>query len=90
MTGFLDAVLTVIRTADATTTTIPLCFRPEGVVVGSDGCHLYIADPMGSRIAVLDTTDHSMEFLAVGNQPFRRRSAARISTWATTRTAPSR
>ena len=72
MTGFLDdAVLTVIRTADATTTTIPLCFRPEGVVVGGDGCHLYIADPMGSRIAVLDTTDHSMEFLAVGNQPFR-------------------
>jgi len=72
VTGFLDdAVLTVIRTADATTTTIPLCFRPEGVVVGGDGCHLYIADPMGSRIAVLDTTDHSMEFLAVGNQPFR-------------------
>ena len=72
VTSFVDhAAVTVLRTADATTTTIPLTFRPEGIVVGADGRHLYVADPTGNRIAVIDTTDRSTVFVPVGNKPFR-------------------
>lgn len=72
VTSFVDhAAVTVLRTDDATITTIPLTFRPEGIVVAADGRHLYVADPTGNRIAVIDTTDRSTVFVPAGNKPFR-------------------
>ncbi|HTI74211.1 MAG TPA: Ig-like domain-containing protein [Mycobacterium sp.] len=71
VTSFVDdAAVTVIRTADNTTSRIPLTFRPEGVVVGPDGRRLYVADPVGRRIAMIDPADNSTEFIGVGDHPF--------------------
>ena len=88
VTSFVDhAAVTVLRTDDATTTTIPLTFRPEGIVVGADGRHLYVADPTGNRVAVIDTTDRSTVFVPVGNKaagspPTRCRSSTRPAEWS--------
>jgi YVTN family beta-propeller protein len=70
-TSFVDGTaLTVIRTADNATVRIPLTFRPEGVVVGPDGRHVYVADPAGRRVAVIDTVDETTAFVGVGDRPF--------------------
>ena len=71
VTSFFDqAAVTVIRTADNAISRIPLTFRPEGVVVGPDGRHLYVADPAGRRVAVIDTVDQTTAFVGVGDHPF--------------------
>ncbi|WP_142392552.1 Ig-like domain-containing protein [Mycobacterium sp. 3519A] len=72
VTSFVDeAAVTVIRTADHTSSRIPLAFRPEGVVVGPDGRRLYIADPAGGRVGMLDPDDGAVEYIAVGDHPFQ-------------------
>ena len=71
VTSFVDqAAVTVIRTADNAISRIPLTFRPEGVVVGPDGRHLYVADPAGCRVAVIDTIENTTRFVGVGDHPF--------------------
>lgn len=71
VTSFVDeAAVTVIRTADNAISRIPLTFQPESVVIGPDGRHLYVADPAGGRIAVIDTAEHTTAFIGVGNHPF--------------------
>ena len=91
VTSFVDqAAVTVLRTDDATTTTIPLTFRPEGIVVGANGRHLYVADPTGNRVAVIDTTDRSTVFVPVGNKPFRMALCGADLYVANNQTAPSR
>jgi YVTN family beta-propeller protein len=71
VTSFVDqAAVTVIRTADNAISRIPLTFRPESVVIGPDGRHLYVADPAGRRVAVIDTVEYTTEFVGVGNHPF--------------------
>jgi YVTN family beta-propeller protein len=70
VTSFVDdAAVTVIRTADNSISRIPLTFRPEGVVVGPDGHRLYVADPAGRRVAVIDPIEHTSRFIAVGDRP---------------------
>jgi YVTN family beta-propeller protein len=70
-TSFVDGTaLTVIRTADNAISRIPLTFRPEGVVIGPDGRHLYVADPAGRRVAVIDTIEKTTAFVGVGGRPF--------------------
>jgi YVTN family beta-propeller protein len=72
VTSFVDeAAVTVIRTADNAISRIPLTFRPEGVVVGPGGRYLYVADPAGRRVAVIDTIAHTMAFVGVGDHPFK-------------------
>jgi YVTN family beta-propeller protein len=71
VTSFVDeAAVTVVRTADNTLSRIPLTFRPEGIVVGPDGRRLYVADPAGRRVAVIDPIEHTTTFIAVGDRPF--------------------
>jgi YVTN family beta-propeller protein len=71
VTSFVDEpAVTVVRTADNTLSRIPLTFRPESVVVGPDGRRLYVADPAGCRVAVIDPADNSCEYIAVGDHPF--------------------
>ena len=71
VTSFFDEpAVTVIRTADNATIRIPLDFQPEGVVVGPGDRHLYVADPAGRRIAVIDTVDETTAFVGVGDRPF--------------------
>jgi YVTN family beta-propeller protein len=71
VTSFVnESAVTVIRTADNTLSRIPLTFRPEGVVIGPDGRHLYVADPAGRRVAVIDPTDGSTTYIGVGDHPF--------------------
>lgn len=71
VTSFVDeAAVTVIRTVDNAISRIPLTFQPEGVVIGPDGRHLYVADPAGRRVAVIDTVEHATAFVGVGNHPF--------------------
>jgi YVTN family beta-propeller protein len=71
VTSFVDeASVSVIRTADNTISRIPLTFRPEGVVVGPNGRHLYVADAAGGRVAVIDTVHNTTAFVAVGGHPF--------------------
>ncbi|HEX4587202.1 MAG TPA: Ig-like domain-containing protein [Mycobacterium sp.] len=71
VTSYVDeAAVTVIRTADNAISRIPLTFRPEGVAVGPSGRHLYVADPAGSRVAVIDTVEHTTAFVGVGDHPF--------------------
>jgi YVTN family beta-propeller protein len=71
VTSYIDEpAVTVIRTGDNAISRIPLAFRPEGVVVGPNGRHLYVADPAGCRIAVIDTVDNSTAYIDVGNHPF--------------------
>jgi len=71
VTSFVDeAAVTMIRTADNTMSRIPLTFRPEGVVVGPDGRRLYVADPAGRRVAVIDPIENTTTFIAVGDRPF--------------------
>jgi YVTN family beta-propeller protein len=71
VTSFFDeAAVTVIRTADNASTRIPLTFRPEGVIVGPDGRHVYVADPEGRRVAVIDNVDNTTAFVGVGDRPF--------------------
>jgi YVTN family beta-propeller protein len=71
VTSFVDdAAVTVIRTADNTISRIPLTFRPEGIVVGPDGRRLYVADPAGRRVAVIDPIANTTTFIAVGDHPF--------------------
>jgi YVTN family beta-propeller protein len=65
-----EAAVTVIRTSDHAVSRIPLSFRPEAVVVGPDGRHLYVADPAGCRVAVIDTVDHTTAYVGVGDHPF--------------------
>jgi YVTN family beta-propeller protein len=70
-TSFVDGTaLTVIRTADNAVSRIPLTFQPEGVVIGPDGHHLYVADPAGRRVAVIDTIENTTAFVGVGGRPF--------------------
>jgi YVTN family beta-propeller protein len=70
VTSFVgEPALTVIRTADNAVSRIPLTFRPEGVVVGPDDRHLYVADPAGRRIAVIDTIERTTAFVGVGARP---------------------
>jgi YVTN family beta-propeller protein len=72
VTSFVDEeAVTVIRTADNAVSRIPLTFRPEGVVVGPDGRRLYVADPAGRRVAVIDTVESTTAFVGVGDRPFR-------------------
>jgi YVTN family beta-propeller protein len=71
VTSFVDEeAVTVIRTADNAVSRIPLTFRPEGVVVGPDGRRLYVADPAGRRVAVIDTVESTTAFVGVGDHPF--------------------
>jgi YVTN family beta-propeller protein/VCBS repeat-containing protein len=71
VTSFVDeAAVTVVGTIDNTRSTIPLNFRPEGVAVSFDGLDIYVADPAGGRVAVIDPADHSVFFVPVGNHPF--------------------
>jgi YVTN family beta-propeller protein len=71
VTSFVDeTAVTVIRTADNTISRIPLTFRPEGVVVGPDGHRLYVADPAGRRVAVIDPIENTTTFITVGDRPF--------------------
>jgi YVTN family beta-propeller protein len=71
VTSFVDEpAVTVIRTADNTISRIPLTFRPEAVVVGPDGHHLYVADPAGRRVGVIDPIEHTTAFVEVGDHPF--------------------
>lgn len=71
VTSFVDdAAVTVIRTADNAVSRIPLTFRPEAVVVGPNGRHLYVADPAGGRVAVIDTVDKTTSYIRVGDHPF--------------------
>jgi len=71
VTSFVDeAAVTVVRTADNTLSRIPLTFRPEGIVVGPEGRRLYVADPAGRRVAVIDPIEHTTTFIAVGDRPF--------------------
>jgi YVTN family beta-propeller protein/VCBS repeat-containing protein len=71
VTSFVDeAAVTVIRTADNAVSRIPLTFRPESVVVGPDGRYLYVAEPAGHRVAVIDTVEYTTAFIGVGNHPF--------------------
>jgi YVTN family beta-propeller protein len=70
VTSFVDEeAVTVIRTADNAVSRIPLTFRPEGVVVGPDGRRLYVADPAGRRVAVIDTVESTTAFVGVGDRP---------------------
>jgi YVTN family beta-propeller protein len=71
VTSFVDeAAVTVIRTADNTISRIPLTFPPEAVVVGPDGHHLYVTDPAGRRVAVIDPIERTTAFVEVGDRPF--------------------
>jgi YVTN family beta-propeller protein/VCBS repeat-containing protein len=71
VTSFVDeAAVTVIRTADNAISRIPLTFQPESVVVSPDGRYLYVADPIGHRVAVIDTVEYTTAFIGVGNHPF--------------------
>jgi YVTN family beta-propeller protein len=71
VTSFIDeAAVTVIRTIDNAISRIPLTFRPESVVIGPDGRYLYVADPAGCRVAVIDTIESATAFVGVGNHPF--------------------
>jgi YVTN family beta-propeller protein len=71
VTSFVDeAAITVIRTADNAISRIPLTFRPERVVVGPGARHLYVADPAGHRVAVIDPIENTTAFVAVGDHPF--------------------
>jgi YVTN family beta-propeller protein/VCBS repeat-containing protein len=71
VTSFVDeAAVTVIRTADNAISRIPLSFRPESVVVGPGGRHLYVADPSGRRVAVIDPIENTTTFVGVGDHPF--------------------
>jgi YVTN family beta-propeller protein len=71
VTSYVDeAAVTVIRTADIAISRIPLAFRPEDVVVGPDGRHLYVADTTGCRVAVIDTIDNFTAYVDVGDHPF--------------------
>jgi YVTN family beta-propeller protein len=47
-----------------------LTFRPEAVVVGPDGHHLYVADSAGRRVAVVDPIENTTAFVEVGDRPF--------------------
>jgi YVTN family beta-propeller protein len=72
VTSFVDEpAVTLIRTSDHTSSRIPLSFRPEGVVVGPDGRRLYVADPAGGRVAVLDPVDATVQYIGVGDHPFQ-------------------
>jgi YVTN family beta-propeller protein len=71
VTSFVDeAAITVVRTADNALSRISLTFRPEGVVMGPNGQRLYVADPAGRRIAVIDPIEKTTEYIAVGDRPF--------------------
>jgi YVTN family beta-propeller protein len=71
VTSYIDeAAVTVIRTADNAVSRIPLTFRPEAVVVGPNGRHLYVADAAGCRVAVIDTIDTTTAYVGVGDHPF--------------------
>jgi len=65
-----ETAVTVVRTVDNTFSRIPLTFRPEGIVVGPDGRHLYVADPTGRRVAVIDPIERTTTFIGVGDRPF--------------------
>ncbi len=71
VTSFVDeAAITVIRTVDNAVSRIPLTFRPESVVIGPDGRYLYVSDPAGCRVAVIDTIECTTASIRVGSQPF--------------------
>jgi YVTN family beta-propeller protein len=71
VTSFVDQpAVTMIRTADNTISRIPLTFRPEAAVVGPGGHRLYVADPAGRRIAVIDLIENTTAFVPVGDRPF--------------------